>query len=180
VQCLRGLNVKKNNIGFTLIELSIVMVIIGLLIGGILVGKDLISAAGTRAVISQINKYDAAIYYFKGKYGFLPGDYPQATTYLSPITTNGNGDNQIYLSNYSLPIPFCQMGCCPGGNCMLNPTNVGSTSELPLFWQHLSLAGLIEGNFIGATALVVLGSNYPAIAAGANGIVAMSTFFTRF
>src|ERR1700744_2868548 len=60
--------------GFTLIELSIVLVIIGLIVGGILVGQDLIRAAETRAQISQIEKYNSAVNTFRGKFGALPGD----------------------------------------------------------------------------------------------------------
>ena len=55
--------------GFTLIELSIVLVIIGLIIGGVLVGRDLIAAAQVRAQISQIEKYQTAVNTFRGKYG---------------------------------------------------------------------------------------------------------------
>ena len=62
--------------GFTLIEMSIVLVIIGLIIGGVLLGRDLISAAAVRAQIAQIEKYNAAVNTFKGKYGYLPGDIP--------------------------------------------------------------------------------------------------------
>src|SRR5271155_5585595 len=62
--------------GFTLIELSIVLVIIGLIVGGILVGQSLISAAAVRAQITQIEKYNAAANTFRGKYGYLPGDIP--------------------------------------------------------------------------------------------------------
>jgi prepilin-type N-terminal cleavage/methylation domain-containing protein len=60
--------------GFTLIELSIVLVIIGLIVGGVLVGQDLIRAAEVRATISQIEKYNTAANTFLGKYGYLPGD----------------------------------------------------------------------------------------------------------
>src|SRR5271170_5107299 len=62
--------------GFTLVELSIVLVIVGLITGGVLVGQDLISAAATRAQISQIEKYQTAVNTFRGKYGYLPGDIP--------------------------------------------------------------------------------------------------------
>src|ERR1700678_1068516 len=66
----------KHDSGFTLIELSIVLVIIGLIIGGILTGQDLIKAAEARAQISQIEKYQTAVNAFYNKYGYLPGDIP--------------------------------------------------------------------------------------------------------
>jgi len=58
--------------GFTLIELSIVLVIIGLIVGGVLVGRDLISAASVRAQITQIEKYQQAVNAFRDKYGGVP------------------------------------------------------------------------------------------------------------
>lgn len=60
--------------GFTLIEMSIVLVVIGLIVGGVLVGQDLIRAAGVRATITQIEKYNTATNTFREKYGALPGD----------------------------------------------------------------------------------------------------------
>ena len=60
--------------GFTIIELSIVLVIIGLLAGGILLGRDLIEAARIRAQGSQIESYEMAINTFRLKYNMLPGD----------------------------------------------------------------------------------------------------------
>jgi len=65
--------------GFTLIEMSIVLVIIGLIVGGILVGQDLIHAAEVPAQITQIEKYNQAVNTFRGKYGDLPGDRGPAT-----------------------------------------------------------------------------------------------------
>src|ERR1700691_726671 len=65
--------------GFTLIELSIVLVIIGLIVGGVLVGQDLIRAAEVRATISQIEKYNTAVNTFRGKYNnSIPGDMNSA------------------------------------------------------------------------------------------------------
>ena len=64
------------NNGFTLIELSIVLVIIGLLIGGILVGQSLIQSAAINATVSQIQQFDASTMAFKSKYKYLPGDAP--------------------------------------------------------------------------------------------------------
>ena len=60
--------VKKRS-GFTLIELAIVLVVIGLITGGILVGQDLIQAGQLRSVISQVEKYETAANSFKLKYG---------------------------------------------------------------------------------------------------------------
>jgi prepilin-type N-terminal cleavage/methylation domain-containing protein len=60
--------------GFTLIELSIVLVIIGLIVGGVLSGQELIRAALIRASISQLERFDTAVNVFRGKYGGYPGD----------------------------------------------------------------------------------------------------------
>jgi prepilin-type N-terminal cleavage/methylation domain-containing protein len=68
---------------FTLIELSIVLVIIGLVVGGVLVGQDLIRAAYLRAQIAQIDQYNQAVNTFYAKYQALPGDMnvPTATQF---------------------------------------------------------------------------------------------------
>src|ERR1700743_3469732 len=65
--------------GFPLIELSIVLVIIGLIVGGILVGQDMIKAAEVRAQISQIEKYNQAVNTFKAKFQAIPGDMGVST-----------------------------------------------------------------------------------------------------
>lgn len=64
--------------GFTLVEVSMVLVIIGLLVGGVLVGRDLIKSAEIRSQISQIEEYKTALHTFKIKYNYLPGDIPPA------------------------------------------------------------------------------------------------------
>jgi prepilin-type N-terminal cleavage/methylation domain-containing protein len=65
--------------GFTLVELSIVLVVVGLAIGGVLVGKDLIRAAEYRKFHSQIESYQLASNTFRVKYNAVPGDMPNAT-----------------------------------------------------------------------------------------------------
>src|SRR5437660_1073388 len=96
--------------GFTLLELSIVLVIIGLLIGGIFVGQSLIHNAQLNAVISEFNRYQTAVQSFKQQYNTLPGDMSNATSFwgsaggtgsdatcavvvsTTAATCNGNGD----------------------------------------------------------------------------------------
>ena len=69
---------RRRREGFTLIELSLVLVIVGLIIGGVVVGRDLIHSAEIRATISQIEKYNTAVNTFRTKYNCLPGDCPAA------------------------------------------------------------------------------------------------------
>src|SRR5580658_7858400 len=87
---------REGAAGFTLIELSIVLVIIGLIVGGVLAGQDLIRAAAARAQITQIEKYNTAVNTFRGKYNALPGDMnAEAASQLgfpSRPGTYGEGD----------------------------------------------------------------------------------------
>ena len=80
---------------FTLIELSIVLVIIGLIVGGVLVRQDLIRAAALRAQIADIEKLNTAVDTFRGKYDCLPGDCANATSFFGAVVRNGNGDGHI-------------------------------------------------------------------------------------
>ena len=133
----------QRQLGFTLIELAIVLVIIGLIVGGILVGQSLISAAGVRAQITQIEKYNAAVNTFRGKYGYLPGDIPNpyasqfgfATRGTLPGEGNGNGVIQGNL----LVIAGTSGGFSP------------LSGEQAMFWVDLSAARLIDGTFSTAT-----------------------------
>ena len=85
---------RKTESGFTLIELSIVLLIIGLIVGGVLVGRDLIKAAEIAQPWRRSNQYQTASNAFKLKYNCLAGDCSAATTYLSG-TTNGDGNGRI-------------------------------------------------------------------------------------
>ncbi len=67
--------------GYTLIEMSIVLVIIGLIVGGILVGQNLIHSAKIRYTVSQYERFNTATNTFIGKYNCLPGDCANATTF---------------------------------------------------------------------------------------------------
>ncbi len=83
--------------GFTLVEIAIVLVIIGLLLGGILKGQELITNAKVRNVADQVNAVKAAYFAFQDRYRALPGDYLEATKNIPNVDNdgNGNGNGQI-------------------------------------------------------------------------------------
>lgn len=86
----------KHGRGFTLIELSIVLVIIGLIVGGILVGRELIRQSELRGDLRELDKMTAAINSFKLKYGCVPGDCTNADQFFStPSPENGDGNGII-------------------------------------------------------------------------------------
>src|SRR3954468_15196423 len=83
--------------GFTLVEIAIVLVIIGLLLGGILKGQEMITQAKIKNVVNDFNGITAAVNSYQDRYKALPGDDLGAQTrWASVITTtgvgNGNGD----------------------------------------------------------------------------------------
>jgi prepilin-type N-terminal cleavage/methylation domain-containing protein len=134
--------------GFTLIELSIVLVIIGLVVGGVLVGQDLIRAAEVRATISQIEKYNTAVNTFRGKYGALPGDLNNTVAtqfgFASRGQYPGEGDGNGVIEG----IDF--------NGATENDGFAIFTGELGMFWSDLTYAngmnlGLIEGGFRAAS-----------------------------
>ncbi len=153
--------------GFTLVELSVVLVIIGLIIGGVLVGKDLIYGSKLRSTISNIEKIKSAVYTFRNKYGGLPGDLSDAYQYWgSACGPNGsNGTNTIIVTAGS---GIVDSNACNGNNNGYIEFYSDRFGEDVKFWQHLSLAGLIEGKYLGyrsaggSTGLNTPGSIIPA------------------
>ncbi|MET0265049.1 MAG: prepilin-type N-terminal cleavage/methylation domain-containing protein [Duganella sp.] len=81
--------------GFTLVEIAIVLVIIGLLLGGVLKGQSLIDSARVKNIIQQSTSLTAAVNAYQDKFRALPGDDVQGTTHAPGATGNGNGDGQI-------------------------------------------------------------------------------------
>lgn len=119
---------KNRESGFTLIEISIVLVIIGLLAGGILKGQQMIENAKYKQFVQQIDSYSVAVAAFQDRYHAWPGDFRKATlAFPSPpagvVVVNGNGDGLI------------RTGYCDAQG-----------KESCLAFQHLMLAGLINGN----------------------------------
>ena len=134
--------------GFTLVELAIVMIIIGLLIGGILKGQELIANARVTSQVAQVKGIDAAITTFRDQYNALPGDINNPQARLPGCTaaicnTTGNGDSLIQ-------------------NATANDPGVASAdSEGGRAFIHLAAAGVLGGVNPGLAAYGA-GANPPA------------------
>lgn len=140
------------NRGFSLVELSIVLVILGLLTGGILAGQSLIRASEIRAVTAEYTKYMTAMNSFRDKYLALPGDMNTATKFWTARDGNdGYGTDCRVETNATST-------CNGNGNGMIimydgvDPVATSYTFENYLMWDHLAKAGLIEGSYSGNSA----------------------------
>src|SRR5262249_26026143 len=129
---------REGQAGFTLIELSIVLVIIGLIVGGIPVGQDMIKAAEIRGIISQIQKYDSAVNTFRTKYGYVPGDVPSTVAGNLDFfaVTSASANTQGYGDGNGL-IEYCGGGTTWTTQC----------GEPVILWRHLTDASLVDGNY---------------------------------
>ena len=121
---------KNQQKGFTLVEIAIVLVIIGLLLGGVLKGQELITQAKIRNVANDLNGMAAAVYGYQDRYKKFPGDDDQAAGRWS-TTKNGNGNGQVG------DVVKTVLDCA-------DPTT-GATENC-LFWQHLRLSGFVGGD----------------------------------
>lgn len=118
----------KNQAGFTLVELAIVLVIIGLLLGGVLKGQELIQSAKIKNVVNDFASTTVAIYGYQDRYKALPGNDSKASgrwTTANPAPTNGSGNGALT------------------GTFLDDST---ATTEASSFWHHLRLAGFIGGS----------------------------------
>jgi prepilin-type N-terminal cleavage/methylation domain-containing protein len=119
----RSLFIMKKQAGFTLIEISIVLIIIGLLLGGVLKGQELIENAKIKRVNNDFNGISAAVYSYLDRYNALPGDDPNALTRWATPTDAGDGDGII------------------AGESITST----ATDESANVWDHLRRANLITG-----------------------------------
>jgi prepilin-type N-terminal cleavage/methylation domain-containing protein len=143
--------------GFTLIEIAVVLVILGLLVGGILGGRALLHASEVNRVLTDANVYRTASEQFKTQYEYLPGDFPFATKIW------GRADGGADLSaNCADPFNNASVGaptCNGNGNFLIDKAS--TTSNEPFrFWQQLQAAGYISGLYTGIADSLFPNSNY--------------------
>ena len=120
---------SQKQTGFTLIEIAIVLVIIGLLLGGVLKGQELITSARVRNLISQQDGVKAAFFGFQDRFRAFPGDYTGAVANIPNIST----------------------AACNGGVGNGNG-RIEAGDEARLAWEHMSKAGFIAGTYTCAAA----------------------------
>lgn len=107
--------------GFTLVELSIVLIIIGLILGGVFKGQSLIDSARVRSLSTEVSGIRTAWFSFQERYRSIPGDFASARTQIDSSAVPGNGNGRV-----------------------------DDSQERASVWQQLALAGFITGNYDGA------------------------------
>ncbi len=135
---------------FSLVELSIVLVILGLLTGGILAGQSLIRAAEVRSVSADLQRYYTATQTFRDKYMAAPGDMRNAVRFWGAQTgavTDGYDSDCAALTTISTGTATCN----GNGDGQIGPVAAHLYERFRL-WQHLANAGLIEGSYTGVSA----------------------------
>lgn len=115
----------KNQSGYTLVEMSIVVAIVGLLIAGVIGGESLYQASKLRRLSTEIIQYTTAINQFKQEYNYYPGDFPNANAFWGD--GNGNGDGVVHYDWNDW------------------------TAEDLLLWRHLTKSSLVPSSYTGAS-----------------------------
>ena len=130
---------KKYQSGFTLVEIAIVLVIIGLLLGGVLKGQEMIENAKTKSLINDMKGITAAYYSYQDRYQAIPGDdLNAALKFAGTFAGDGNGAIAGTYNGTTTPA-------------------AGAATESIKVWQHLRLAGFLTGD--SATATIRPGSS---------------------
>lgn len=132
MKSMRNIRNRRAQSGFTLVEIAIVLVIIGLLLGGVLKGQELIEQSKIKRVVNDFNNISAAFSTYQDRYKSLPGDDANAATRWPTIIAGataagfGNGDNIMTATLAQVFVP--------------------AASEGGLAWQHLRASGLVSGD----------------------------------
>jgi len=119
---------RKSQQGFTLVEIAVVLVIIGLLLGGVLKGQELINSAKAKSLVQEFRAVSTMVYGYQDRFRFLPGDDPAVANHVNGTQATTSGQTQ--------------------GNGRIEGAWDSSTTtdESYLFWQHVRLANLASGS----------------------------------
>lgn len=149
---------NRSQAGFTLVELAVVMIIIGLLIGGVLKGQELITNAQIAATVAQVKATDGAVSAFRDKYNAIPGDMlrpdqrlPNCTTTMGSCASAGNGNGRLENAPDAFP----------------------GDEEGARFFVHLTVSDLYSG--VNPTGGAVWSGIYPAAKIGGGFFAGYST-----
>jgi prepilin-type N-terminal cleavage/methylation domain-containing protein len=123
---------KRNQSGFTLIEIAIVLVIIGLLLGGVMKGQELINSARVKNLATDFRNTPVYIYGYQDKFRALPGDDRDVLTHLANLGAQSG-------------ISAASGAAASGDGIIEGGWSVTGTEESHVFWQHIRLAGLAPG-----------------------------------
>ncbi len=129
-------SVRQKQMGFTLVEIAIVLVIIGLLLGGVLKGQELVNSAKVKNIANDFRSIATFVYAYQDKYRALPGDDPQVVAHVG-LTATANG-----TPCSANPSP------CAGDARINGAWNATATTESFLFWQHVRMANLASGTTV--------------------------------
>ena len=148
---------RSKQSGFTLVEIAIVLVIIGLLLGGVLKGQELINSAKVKNFATDFRNIPLFIYGYQDKFKALPGDDAAVDTTHLGATVNG-----VTVVKATTPV------LANVGNGVLNGAwnSTTPTDETVLFWQHVRLAGLAAGPTTAPASAAAVQDFYPKNADG--------------
>ena len=133
----------KKNSGFTLVEMAVVLIVIGLIAASVISGRAIIHASESRAVMAEIRKHMQSFSQFVERYHAYPGDFRGANTAFNIATSfNGDGNNKIEW---------------------------GANDEGTKGWYHLQLAGYTDGIYTGTGPNAVIRTNIPGSNVGGGG-----------
>ena len=150
---------KHTRYGFTLLELSIVLVIIGLIVGGLTVGQELIRQSELNTVVRQHEEITTAVNTYQLKYGTLPGDHNKAVQYWGRAD-GGTDLTQNCAAPETNTVAGSKATCNGDGDKRIDD----DTHEAFRFWQHMSNADIFQGSFSG----VKFGANPESSRVGVN------------
>lgn len=126
-----GIKIKEKEKGFSLIEVAIAIVVVGLVVSLTLKGKELIHTAKLNSVVDQVNAFRMATQMFMEKYSAMPGDFANAKDMIDGSLENGSGNG-----------------------------NISSISDAKRFWKHLVVSGLLSAELINGFPVSKFGGYY--------------------